>query len=263
MFSKFISTSALILALSATQAYAHCAIAPQLGIKGTPVRNDVQRPSKNSECGSTNIAANLDTSTAVPVSSSNTFQVQAINFNGGQDGSTQMTALVDATGTGKSFVSAKVTKNGVLAPPAAGSAQIEVELPSGTKCTGGKAKNLCLVSFTTAGGFGNCVVVSQAASSSQQATTSAKQAATTSAAKAEATTTAAAAQSEKTVTVTHEVTKTVTVAGAAQTNQAVSAKTGTKGKKAHKKGGKKGGKKAAAATNNAAAQAKTNGKYRA
>jgi len=166
MFAKFISTTALVLALSATQALGHCAIAPQLGVKGTPVRGDVQRPSKNEPCGSTNVAQNLDTSAAVALSSSNTFQVTAFNFNGGQDGSTQVTAEVDPTATGKSFTSATVTKNGQLAPPSAGSAQIEVQLPNGIKCTGGTKQNLCLVSFTTAGGFGNCVVVSQGSGSS-------------------------------------------------------------------------------------------------
>jgi hypothetical protein len=34
-------------------------------------------------------------------------------------------------------------------------------MPAGTKCTGGKGKNLCLLSLTTDGGFGNCVVASQ------------------------------------------------------------------------------------------------------
>lgn len=48
-------------------------------------------------------------------------------------------------------------------PTTVGSAQVAVSLPAGTKCTGGTAGNLCLVSFTTAGGFGNCVAVAQGA----------------------------------------------------------------------------------------------------
>ena len=38
---------------------------------------------------------------------------------------------------------------------------LTVQLPANTKCTGGTSKNLCLASFTTTAGFGNCVVVSQ------------------------------------------------------------------------------------------------------
>jgi hypothetical protein len=41
--------------------------------------------------------------------------------------------------------------------------QLTVKLPAGTNCTGGADKNLCLASFTTTAGFGNCVVISQAA----------------------------------------------------------------------------------------------------
>ena len=42
--------------------------------------------------------------------------------------------------------------------------QLSVQLPDGTKCTGGKDSGLCLASFTTTAGFGNCVVVSQGSS---------------------------------------------------------------------------------------------------
>lgn len=47
------------------------------------------------------------------------------------------------------------------APTDVGTQNLSVQLPAGTSCTGGASKNLCLVSFTTAGGFGNCVVVQQ------------------------------------------------------------------------------------------------------
>lgn len=32
-------------------------------------------------------------------------------------------------------------------------------MPAGTKCTGGANNDTCLVAFTTAGGFGNCIGV--------------------------------------------------------------------------------------------------------
>jgi hypothetical protein len=124
----------------------------------------------------------LGTSTPVKAAADGTFTVTATNFNGyvplpsfhalvahdmcspssGQDGSTQVTAKVDATASGKSFAAATVSKNGVLAPATTGSTPIVAALPAGTKCTGGASKDLCLASFTTAGGFGNCVVVQQA-----------------------------------------------------------------------------------------------------
>ncbi|KAI0657916.1 hypothetical protein C8Q70DRAFT_900342, partial [Cubamyces menziesii] len=156
--------AALCLGLS-LQAHAHAAIAPALGVKGTPVRNDVQRPSKNSECGNVNIAQNIDTSTAVQAAANGTFAATIINFNGGVDGSRQVTALIDPTGTGKSFVSADVLQNGDKNPSGTGSQQLVIQLPSGTKCSGGASKDKCLASFTTAGGFGNCVVVQQSAGS--------------------------------------------------------------------------------------------------
>ncbi|CDO68171.1 hypothetical protein BN946_scf184938.g23 [Trametes cinnabarina] len=165
-FSKtFIATAALCLSLS-LQANAHAAVAPALGVKGTPVRNDVQRPSKNSECGNVNIAQTIDTSTAVQAAGNGTFAATIINFNAGVDGSRQVTALVDPTGTGKSFVSADVLQNGDKNPSNTGSQQLVVQLPSNTKCSGGASKDKCLVSFTTVSGFGNCVVVQQAGGSS-------------------------------------------------------------------------------------------------
>ena len=81
----------------------------------------------------------------------------------GTDGSRQVSLTVDSTGKGTSFKAGTVTQNGVAAPATTGTQQIVAQLPAGTKCTGGAAGNLCLASFKTLGGFGNCVVVSQGA----------------------------------------------------------------------------------------------------
>ncbi|KAI0666879.1 hypothetical protein C8Q78DRAFT_1072214 [Trametes maxima] len=163
MFSKtLIAAAALCLSMS-LQMHAHATIAPALGIKGAPVRNDAQRPSKGKECGKIDIAKNFDSSQAIQAAANGTFAATITNFNGGVDGSRQVTALVDPTGTGKSFVSADVVKNGDKNPSSTGSQQLVVQLPSGTTCIGGASKDKCLVSFTTAGGFGNCVVVQQGA----------------------------------------------------------------------------------------------------
>ncbi|KAI0366962.1 hypothetical protein BV20DRAFT_608802 [Pilatotrama ljubarskyi] len=133
------------------------AIFPALGVKGTPARSDVQRPSKNAQCGKVNVAQTIDSSQAIQAAGNGTFAASILNFNAGVDGSRQVTALVDVTGTGKSFVSADVLQNGDQNPTSTGTQQLVVQLPAGAACSGGASKNKCLVSFTTAGGFGNCV----------------------------------------------------------------------------------------------------------
>lgn len=241
MFSKTVLLSAIVLGF-ANQAFGHAAIQPQLGILGNSTRSDVQQPSTSSPCGNTDIASNINNSTAVALDSTNSFSTSIVNFNGAQDGSTQVTAQVDPTGTGKSFTSATVTQNGQLAPPAAGSAELSVSLPSGTKCTGGTAGNLCLVSFKTAGNFGNCIVVSQtnnaaatggsaagaSAASNSTAASSSVAAAPVAASSAAATDSTAAAST-----------------AAASTGNSTTTTTGKK-HKGHHKGGKKGAAAAAA-----------------
>ena len=64
---------------------------------------------------------------------------------------------VDASGTGNNFFAAQ------MAPLNDDTQQFTIQLPAGTKCTGGTNQNLCLASITTSSGPGNCVVVSQAA----------------------------------------------------------------------------------------------------
>ncbi|KAJ7125755.1 hypothetical protein C8R43DRAFT_1240616 [Mycena crocata] len=163
MFSSVFTSAALVLAL-VIQANAHAMTSPALGISGLPKRSDVQRPSNKSPCGKVDIASTIDKSTAVAAQADGSVFLNITNFNKGADGSREMTVTVDPSGTGKSFVAAKVTKNGDGAPKELGSEQIELSLPEGTKCTGGKAGNLCLVSAKSSTGFGSCAVVSQALS---------------------------------------------------------------------------------------------------
>ncbi|KIM47124.1 hypothetical protein M413DRAFT_440651 [Hebeloma cylindrosporum] len=168
MFSKIWTSAALVLAL-ALQVTAHAAISPALGVAGTPVRNNVKRPNAKSPCGAgVNIANTIDTSTAVAANAAGSFKATAINFNGGRDGSRKVTAKVDATGKGTTFVAMTVTTNGDAAPANTGSQPIVASLPAGTKCTGGKTGNKCLVQFVTTAGFGNCMVVSQGAAVKQR-----------------------------------------------------------------------------------------------
>ncbi|KAI0648579.1 hypothetical protein C8Q79DRAFT_905554 [Trametes meyenii] len=165
MFSKTLISAAVVGFGFVLQANAHAIITPALGLLTPAVRADVQRPSAAAECGTVNIAANIDTSEAVQVPSNGTFTVTITNFNGGVDGSREVTqAIVDPTATGSSFpVTLDVLVNGDLDPTGTGSQQLVVQLPVGTVCSGGAAGDKCLASFTTAGKFGNCVVLEQSA----------------------------------------------------------------------------------------------------
>jgi len=73
---------AVVVALSAVEVAAHAAIAPALGVAKDPVRNDAQRPSKQSPCGNIDIASNIDSSTAVTADASGVFKTSITNFNG-------------------------------------------------------------------------------------------------------------------------------------------------------------------------------------
>ncbi|EJD55594.1 hypothetical protein AURDEDRAFT_109865 [Auricularia subglabra TFB-10046 SS5] len=79
----------------------------------------------------------------------------AKNFNGGRDGSTQFTAALSTTGRNGNFQEVDVTANGVAAPNGNIESPITVAIPAGTDCSGGS----CVLTFRSAGGFGNCVDV--------------------------------------------------------------------------------------------------------
>jgi len=168
MFSKTFFVSAVILAMG-LQVNAHAGVTPALGVKGTITRSDVQRPSTAKPCGNAALT-DIDTSTPVAAAADGTMTMTITNFNGGTDGSRAIKTLqIDSTGTGKSFKAAPasaITKNGDAAPASAGSQQLTITMPAGTKCSGGKTGNLCLMSLTTDGGFGNCVVAQQGGAAS-------------------------------------------------------------------------------------------------
>jgi len=165
----FSSASLLTLLALALHASAHAMPSPALGVAGAPTRADVQRPSTSKPCGTVPIAANLDKSTAIATEADGmTIMMNVTNFNSGADGSRSVSVTVDPTGTGKSanFVKATVSKNGNANPTSDGTDKVTLALPKGTKCTGGTAGNLCLLSVKTTAGFGACVVVSQLDTSS-------------------------------------------------------------------------------------------------
>jgi len=172
MFSKVFTLAAIALTFT-SQVQAHAAIAPALGLAAAPKRSDVQRPSTAKACGNANIAQTINTSTPVVAAADGSFTVTVTNFNGGKDGSRQVTMTVDATGAGNKFVAGTVTKNGQAAPASTGSEQVTATLPAGTKCTGGTKGNLCVASFKTLAGFGNCVVVQQGGAAAASNTTAA------------------------------------------------------------------------------------------
>ena len=76
-----VAAIALLLSVS-LQAHAHAAISPALGVKGSPKRSDVQRPTDAKQCGNVNIAQNLDSSKAIQLKPDNTFSTTIQNFNG-------------------------------------------------------------------------------------------------------------------------------------------------------------------------------------
>ena len=80
MFSKVFASAAVLLAVSA-QVNAHAAIAPALGVSGTPVRADVQRPSTAKPCGTVNVAQNIDSSTPIQAAADGTFTATVTDFN--------------------------------------------------------------------------------------------------------------------------------------------------------------------------------------
>jgi len=157
-----LACASIFLALAA-QTSAHAMPSIALGVKGTPQRSDVQRPSTAKPCGTIAIASNLDTSTAIPAAADGTVTMNVQNFNAGADGSTSVSVQVDSTGAGTKFVAGTVKTNGNPNPSKVETDKVVFSLPAGTKCTGGKAKNLCLVSVKTTAGFGACTVVSQGA----------------------------------------------------------------------------------------------------
>lgn len=164
---SFISSSAAAGLILALQAQGHAIITPALG--GGTARSDVQRPSAAAPCGAgVNIASLISTSQAVPVTNG-AIDATITNFNAGVDGSRQVTAQIDPTGTGNSFQAATVTTNGDKAPTDVGSQPLVVQVPAGLQSTSGTM----LVSFTTAGGFGNCVVASTSATGASNSTTTA------------------------------------------------------------------------------------------
>lgn len=160
MLSKVLLAFSFAVALS-LQVQGHALITPALGVKGKGVRNDVQRPSGDKPCGNIDFAKNLDTSTPVVAGADGSFALTVTNFNGGKDGSRQVAIKVNGAADGKNFANANVSKNGQNNPANTGSEQVTASLPPGTKCTGGKNKDLCLATVSTTAGFGNCVVIQQ------------------------------------------------------------------------------------------------------
>ena len=77
---------------------------------------------------------------------------------------------------------------GIKTPASTGTQQLTIKMPAGTTCTGGKSKNLCLMSLTTDGGFGNCVVAQQGGTAAGKSSTVATGVAASGAAAGNATT---------------------------------------------------------------------------
>lgn len=78
----FKSSSIVALLALASSVFAHNAFEPALGVKGATVRNDVKRPSTQSQCGNgVNAAQSLAASTPA-VANNGVVTLTARNFNG-------------------------------------------------------------------------------------------------------------------------------------------------------------------------------------
>jgi len=237
MFSKVFATVSVLLAVS-VQINAHAIMTPALGVTGTAVRNDVQRPSTASPCGTVDVASTIDTSTPVVADATGTFITNATDFNAGADGSRSFTAKVDPTGAGKTFTTdVTISQNGDANPTTVGTDQITSSLPAGTQCSGGANGDLCLVQFTSTAGFGNCVAVQQSAAAATTganttaaATTNSTTAATTGA------NTTAAATTDSTTAATTGANATTAAAGTVAATTAKKHPKHAKGAKAAKAG---------------------------
>jgi len=159
-----ISVSSALSLILALQAQGHAIITPALG--GGTARSDVQRPTNAAPCGrNIDVASLLSTSQAVPVTNG---EIDAVitNFNPGIDGSRQVTAQIDPTGTGNSFQPAVVSTNGDKFTLNVGSQPLVIQVPAAMQSTTGTM----LVSLKTAGGFGNCITATNGAASNSTAT---------------------------------------------------------------------------------------------
>lgn len=81
MITKLAFILAMVLGMG-LRVYAHAIITPALGVNGTATRNDVQRPTNASMCGTVNITATLTTSGTIPLRSDGTIMANITNFNG-------------------------------------------------------------------------------------------------------------------------------------------------------------------------------------
>jgi len=157
MFAKIFASSLLVSALC-LQVTAHALVSPGLGFPANPTRANVQRPSSKNPCGKVgDIATLITTSTPVSADANGEFQADVTSFNGGKDGSLEVTAKVDPTGQGNNFQTVQVITNGNGDPASAGTEVITAKLPAGIQCV----NNDCLVQVETTAGFGNCIVVKQ------------------------------------------------------------------------------------------------------
>ena len=80
-FSKSLLASVVVGASLALQASAHAIVMPALGVSGTPVRNDVERPSAAKPCGKVDIASTLGATQAITANADGSFTATITNFN--------------------------------------------------------------------------------------------------------------------------------------------------------------------------------------
>jgi len=160
MFMRYVLPSALFVGLT-LHANAQSVVSPGLGLPSNGSAADAQAPTDAAPCGNVSIPSTIDNSTTVQADTNGDVTVTIQNFVTGVSGSRAVTAQIDSGGAGQSFMPAAVTTNGDEEPTSTGTQTLIIQIPPGTLCTGGKDERRCLLAFKTAGGFGNCVAITQ------------------------------------------------------------------------------------------------------
>lgn len=80
MFSKTFLLSAVAVLFMSAQVNAHAAITPMLGVKGTPARSDVQKPTTAKPCGNADLSK-AASSTPVTAAADGSVSMNIQDFN--------------------------------------------------------------------------------------------------------------------------------------------------------------------------------------
>jgi len=149
-------------------------ITPALGVNGTLTAADLPQIAEFSPCGSPLVSnEKLDSSTPAAefVTGATSVNVEAIAL--ANNAGLQFLVSLDPTGVSNNLTQITVTNQGQLSNNAGTTQELTLQLPAGLQCTGGTARNLCLIQAISNLDSGNCAVLKQVPSGTALASTSA------------------------------------------------------------------------------------------